>query len=216
MKQRLQFQLMFVVGVCFLISFVFYDFTNNLLKREYTEPKITYNYDAIEQNATEIISYFEDKKSLTLSDTDYIEKYINNLNDSSKSAKCFITDLDGKILFKSSNVTEKSIDIYSILKSAMTNIDNADNTIATEKNYVIPLKIGDDRVYLIYSAIPDASIKYDVISVSNSFLALLFTFIVFIICFVFITNKKMKYLDEISEGLKIIASGNSIKFLNIH
>ena len=207
-KQCIQFQLMFTICVCFFISFIFYDFTNNLLKREYTEPKITYNYDAIEQNASEIISSFENKKSLTLADSEYIEKYINDLDNSSKSAKCFLTDLDGKILFKSSNVTEKSVDIYSILKSAMTNINNNDNTVPTEKNYVIPLKIGNDRVYLIYSAIPDASIKYEVVSISNSFWALLFTFIVFTACFIFITNKKIKYLEEISQGLKIIASGN--------
>lgn len=72
----------------------------------------------------------------------------------------------------------------------------------------MPLKIGTDRVYLIYSKIPEARITYNTISTSNSSLALILTVIVFIVLFVVITNNKMKYLDEIAVGLKIIASGN--------
>lgn len=72
----------------------------------------------------------------------------------------------------------------------------------------MPLKIGSDRVYLIYSKVPEATITYTTISKSNSSLAVFLTCIVFIISFVIITNNKMKYLDEIAIGLKIIASGN--------
>src|SRR5471030_626021 len=72
----------------------------------------------------------------------------------------------------------------------------------------MPLKIGSERIYLIYSKIPDATITYTIVNTSNSSLALILTFIVFIVSFVIITNNKMKYLDEIAIGLKIIASGN--------
>ena len=65
-----------------------------------------------------------------------------------------------------------------------------------------------ERIYLIYSKIPEATITYNTINTSNSSLALILTFIVFIVSFVVITNNKMKYLDEIATGLKIIASGN--------
>ena len=42
-EKSIRFELMMVVGICFLISFIFYSFTNNILKREYTESKITYD-----------------------------------------------------------------------------------------------------------------------------------------------------------------------------
>lgn len=196
---------MFVVAICFLISFLFYNFTNNILKREYTEPQITYDYDSIERQANDLLKNIESKENLTLSDKEIIESELNKYSD---NAKCYITDLDGKILFKTTNVAEDSIDIYTALKNAMTNVNYESANMPKEKNYIMPLKINDERIYLIYSKLPEATITYNVVNVSNSHFALLLTFIVFIISFVIITNHKMKYLDEIASGLKIIANGD--------
>lgn len=196
---------MFVVAICFLISFLFYNFTNNLLKREYTEPQITYDYDEIERQANDLLKNIESQENLTLSDKEIIESELNKYSD---NAKCYITDLDGKILFKTLNVAEDSIDIYTALKNAMTNVNYESANMPKEKNYIMPLKIHNERIYLIYSRLPEATITYNVVNVSNSHLALILTFIVFIVSFVIITNRKMKYLDEIAYGLKIIASGN--------
>ena len=50
--------------------------------------------------------------------------------------------------------------------------------------------------------------REDTYIVSNSFLALILSCLVFIVIFIIVTNKKMKYLDEIASGLKIIANGD--------
>ena len=100
-KKSIQFELMFVVAICFLISFLFYNFTNNLLKREYTEPQITYDYDEIERQANDLLKNIESQENLTLSDKEIIESELNKYSD---NAKCYITDLDGKILFKTIKV----------------------------------------------------------------------------------------------------------------
>lgn len=204
-EESIRFELMMVVGICFLISFVFYSFTNNVLKREYTEPKITYDYDSIERAASDLAVKIEAQKDMKLTDQDEINIILNDVSNGDKS---YITDLDGKVLYKTSNVVEENIDIYSALKNAMTNVDYEKDNNVKEKNYIMPLKIGEDRIYLIYSKIPEAKITYSTVHVSNSSLALFLTLIVFIVSFVAITNKKMKYLDEIASGLKIIASGN--------
>ena len=204
-EQSIRFELMMVIGVCFLLSFVFYSFTNNILKRESIEPQITYDYDSIERTASELARAIEAQENLTLNDNEEIKKILNNVSSSDKS---YITDLDGKVLYKTSNVVEENIDIYSALKNAMTNVDYEKSQNIKEKNYIMPLKIGGERIYLIYSKIPEARITYNTIHVSNSSLAIFLTLIVFIGSFVAITNKKMKYLDEIASGLKIIASGN--------
>ena len=204
-EKSIRFELMMVIGVCFLLSFIFYSFTNNILKREYTEPKITYDYDSIERTASNLAKQIESKENLTLSDKDEINDILKSVSSGDKS---YITDLDGKVLYKTTNVVEENIDIYSALKSAMTNVEYEKIGEVKEKNYIMPLKVGSERIYLIYSKIPEAMITYNTINTSNSSLALILTFIVFIVSFVIITNSKMKYLDEIAIGLKIIASGN--------
>lgn len=204
-EKSIRFELMMVIGICFLISFIFYSFTNNILKREYPESKITYDYDSIEREAGDLAKQIEAESDLSIKDKDKIQKILSSAANGEKS---YITDLDGKILYKTSNVVEENIDIYSALKSAMTNVNYEKAGGVKEKNYIMPLKIGEERIYLIYSKIPEATITYSVVNTSNSSLALLLTVIVFIVSFVVITNSKMKYLDEIATGLKIIASGN--------
>lgn len=204
-EKNIRFELMAVIGVCFFIAFIFYSFTNNLLKREYTEPKITYDYDSIERTASNLAKQIESQENLSLKDKDKIDNILENVSSGDKS---YITDLDGKVLYKTKNVVEENIDIYSALKSAMTNVNYEKVGEVKEKNYIMPLKVGGERIYLIYSKIPEATITYNTINTSNSSLALILTVIVFIVSFVVITNNKMKYLDEIAIGLKIIASGN--------
>ena len=53
-EKSIRFELMIVIGICFLISFFFYSFTNNFLKREYTEPQISYDYDSVERLASDL------------------------------------------------------------------------------------------------------------------------------------------------------------------
>ena len=204
-EKSIRFELMMVVGICFLIAFIFYSFTNSFLKKEYNEPKITYDYDSIERSASDLANQIESEKNLSLKDTDKINSILKNVSGGEKS---YITDLDGKVLYKTTNVVEENIDIYSALKSAMTNVNYEKVGSIKEKNYIIPLKVGGERIYLIYSKIPEANITYTTINTSNSSLALILTVIVFVVSFVVITNNKMKYLDEIAIGLKIIASGN--------
>ncbi|MFL0165170.1 MULTISPECIES: sensor histidine kinase [Clostridium] len=204
-EKNIRFELMMVIGICFLAAFIFYSFSNNLFKREHTEPQIKYDYDSIERSANDLAKQIESQENLKLEDKDKINSILENVSDGEES---YITDLDGKVLYKTKNVAEENIDIYSALKSAMTNVNSEGISEPREKSYIMPLKIGSDRVYLIYSKIPEARITYNTISTSNSSLALILTVIVFIVLFVVITNNKMKYLDEIAVGLKIIASGN--------
>ncbi|BCZ44834.1 sensor histidine kinase [Clostridium gelidum] len=204
-EKSIRFELMMVIGICFLISFIFYSFTNNILKREYNEPKITYDYDSIERSANDLAKQIEAQENLDLKDKSKISSILENVASGDKS---YITDLDGKVLYKTKNVAEENIDIYSALKNAMAKVNYEKSGDVKEKNYIMPLKVGNDRIYLIYSRIPEATITYATINTSNSSLALILAVIVFIVSFVIITNKKMKYLDEIAIGLKIIASGN--------
>ena len=73
-EKSIRFELMMVIGICFLISFIFYSFTNNMLKREYTESKITYDYDSIEREASDLAKQIESESNLSIKDNSKIEK----------------------------------------------------------------------------------------------------------------------------------------------
>ena len=199
---------MVVVAICFLISSMFYGFSNRLMRKETSQSSITYNYSSIENAAKNYVERIKSGgKTITLqNDGFFTDLFINIKN----GAKAYLTDLDGKVVKKSSNVVEDKIDIFSV----MSNIADFDQETdkGKEMKYVYPVTIGTDKCYFIYSDIPTAQIEYNTYVVTNSFFAQILTCIVFIVLFIIITNKKMKYLDEIALGLKKIASGD----LNYH
>lgn len=218
-EKSIRFELMVVIGICFVCSFIFYAFANNLLRQERRDANIIYHYDYIDSSARNYVdminsgdtSYNEDgnvregKLEIKLDNADYFNGLFNN-NDYGSSAKKYITDLDGNVLYKSSNVVEDKLDIFSII--AITTSQQYNENEGGEKKIVYPLSIGGERCYFIYEDTPSASIEYHTYQVSNSFLALILSCIVFIIIFITVTNKKMKYLDEIAIGLRTIASGH--------
>lgn len=146
-EKSIRFELMMVIGMCFLLAFVFYSFTNNHLKKEYTEPQITYDYDSIERAASDLARRIESEENLTLNDNIEINRILNDVSSSDKS---YITDLDGKVLYKTPNVIEENIDIYSALKDAMTNVDYEKSGNIKEKKYIMPLKIGGKNIFNIF------------------------------------------------------------------
>ena len=97
------------------------------------------------------------------------------------------------------------------MRIEFSNIDNKQNEGKAVK-CIYPININENRMYFLYEDIPTANIKYDVYKSDDSVFALMLSFILFIILFIIITNRKMKYLDEIAVGLKKIAGGN----LNYH
>jgi len=207
-EKSIRFELMVVVAICFLVSSMFYGFSNRLMRKETSKASITYNYSAVESRAKDYVERINSKgKNITLKDEQFFTDLFYNINGGEKA---YLTDLDGKVIKKSSNVAEDKIDIFAV----MSNIANfqAEKDQGQELKYVYPVTIGADKGYFIYSDNPGAEIKYSTYVVTNSFFAQILTCIVFIVLFIVITNKKMKYLDEIALGLKKIASGD----LNYH
>ncbi|MGL5150489.1 MAG: sensor histidine kinase [Clostridium sp.] len=198
-EKSIRFELMAVVGVCFMVSFAFYGIANGMLKDVRTYNEIEYDYDNILNSGNQLNSELNAKSELS------VELHIKKvLNEVSENAKAYVTDLDGKVLFKTSNAIETSIDIFTIMKN---NSDHTYNDTPREKVYIYPLRIEENRYYLIYSEIPRANLVKTEYVVENSFLALILSVIAFVTVFLIITNKKMVYLDEIASGLNIIAEG---------
>lgn len=205
-EKSIRFEVMVVVGVCFIISSIFYGFLNNLLKGENRVAEIKYDYQSVENESRSYAERIQNSDvSITLKNDEFFKQLFSSI-EINNTTKVYITDLDGNVVKKSSNVVENKIDIFTLI-SDISNI-NYDYNSGKQLKFIYPVNIGSDKCYFVYEDIPKSQIEYEVYESSNSFLALVLSCIAFIVIFIMITNKKMKYLDEISLGLKQIAGGN--------
>jgi len=203
-EESIRFELVVVFGICFLTSSIFYSFANRMLAKNETISNIEYNIEEIRQNALYLSQRLNGEFSdeiKSIEDKNKIYSILNEYNNG--NTKIYITDLDGSIKFKVNGDVQDKIDIYSVINKV-----NKQEDYSSEKVFLYPLKIGEDRLYLFYYEIPTPYITYEHYVNSNSFLALFLSVIIFIAIFIIITNKKMKYIEEIEAGLRIISSGD--------
>ncbi|GAA4841251.1 aminopeptidase AmpS [Paenibacillus vulneris] len=118
--------------------------------------------------------------------------------------KILITDLEGKVIFRSSNVAETNVDIHNVISNAMNaRTDNDYNRKEFSSFY--PVNYKGQKSYLIVSAIPEPHITY---RKGESPMSILSAIAMFIFLFYFLTQRKMRYVEELAGGLRIIATGN--------
>ncbi|WP_308779500.1 ATP-binding protein [uncultured Clostridium sp.] len=211
-EKSIRFELMVVFTICFVASFLFYGFANNMLAKNRTVTRIEYASEEIQSKANyiarELISkedyYNNNSQSYRikgLDDKEAIMEVLNKFNNG--KAKIYLTDLDGKILYNVNGDGQDKLDIYTILDKNNTVHDEG-----AERSFLYPVNINGDRAYLVYYEVPSAYISYEYYTDTNSFLALILSVIVFISIFIIVTNKKMKYLEEIAAGVRFISSGD--------
>lgn len=211
-EKSIRFELMVVFAICFVAAFLFYGFANNILAQNRTVTKIEYDAEDIQYRANSVAmelisndSYYNDNTESYgikgLDDKEAIMEVLNRFNNG--KAKIYLTDLDGNILYNINGDGQNKLDIYTILDKSNTTQDEG-----AERTYLYPVNINGDRAYLIYFESPIPYLSYEYFIDTNSFLALILSVIVFISIFIIITNKKMKYIEEIAAGVRMISSGD--------
>lgn len=201
-EESLRFELMVVFAVCFLMSFIFYGIANDLTSRERSISTIEYNTQEIIGNANSLKYEIENSyNSRDVVGKEEIQNILNSLR--YENTKIYITDLEGKTLFKNREDIEDKIDIFAVM-----NKEISENKEGKELYYLYPIIMGKERAYLVYSEIPTPYVSYEYYYDENPFLSLILSVIVFIALFTIITNKKMKYIEEIEAGLRVISNGD--------
>ena len=198
-EKSIRFELMLVFAICFLAAFMFYGFANNVLSKNKTITNLEYDTGEVQSQANSIAKELSGEYGYEIEEQ--IKEVLNRYNDG--KAKIYLTDLDGKILFKVNGEFQEKLDIYAIIDKSNSVAEDG-----SERVFLYPVNIGADRAYLIYSKIPVPYISYDYYVDENSFLALVLAVIMFISIFIIVTNKKMKYIEEIASGVRIISNGD--------
>jgi signal transduction histidine kinase len=205
-RKSIRMELMMTFGVCMVGAMIVYGISDNYFRKTHRNPYISYENGVkqVAQHASFIVEEIKRQK-YSINDANMINELVNkryNYNDH----KIIITDLEGKVIYKSIGVSETEIDIYNIIKTAMELRDNKEARREIISFY--PVNFKESKNYIIVKGIPEGQIMYNTYTSDNSFMALLISVGGFILLFIIITNKKMLYIEEISLGLKEISKGN--------
>lgn len=133
--------------------------------------------------------------------------------------KAMITDLYGNVIYKSENAEETKVDIQVVVRKAMENRSRYGYIKEQELIYAYqqpgeyicfyPINFKDDMAYLIYKGVPIGETK--IIGYKGEYhiiIPVILSVILFFFLFYILTNRKMTYIEEISEGLLYISKGN--------
>lgn len=213
-KQSIRLELVLIFGICLLISVTAGSLVNNLFKGLGKSSRIDYSrgIQRITEQSSHISNSLRELK-VSINDKDKIEQLLKEARQS-EDYKVLISDLDGKILYKSENANETQIDIYTTIKNAMETVKNIDVIygsnirVGKNKEYVsfYPVNFTDGRGYVIVSGMPEGEIVYD--KHGNPIPGTITILVTFLLSFYFITNKKMRYIEIVSDGLLEISKGN--------
>ncbi|UQZ85510.1 Sensor histidine kinase YycG [Paenibacillus konkukensis] len=118
--------------------------------------------------------------------------------------KVLVTDLEGKVIFRSSNAAETNVDIHNVISNAM-NARTDREYDRKEFSSFYPVNYNGQKSYLLVSGIPEPHITY---MKGDSPMPILGAIALFIFLFYFLTQRKMRYVEELAGGLRIIATGN--------
>jgi signal transduction histidine kinase len=124
--------------------------------------------------------------------------------------KILITDVNGKVLYKSANVEETKIDLLMVFKNTMYMSHDQQDPLEIKPIFsVYPAVIKNAGVYVIgYGKHTKSVAYYNSILIGGEILVFTVVFIGFIFIFLLLTKKKMKYIEELAVGVSTIATGN--------
>lgn len=219
-RKNIRYELIVAFGICLISAIIVFNFVNTYYGGNRRDAYIDYSrgINEILNNSNEIANEISGGQ-YGIDDKDKIQKIINNMSNNSNGNKIMVTNLDGKVLYKSDNISETQIDIFSLMKTTMnTKMWNYTNNTrsSTKKSSnddrnefvsIYPVNLKDSKAYLILKGIPQGNLVYENRN-ETTFLAVLATPITFILLFLYITRKKMDYLKHIADGLIEISKGN--------
>lgn len=227
-SRSIRLELVVTFAICLCAAFIVGSWYDSYNREKHLIAEVDYS-NGIEKIYKEFsyVKYEVENRSIGIKSSGDILKIISEaekINSDNSTVKLYLTDLNGKVLYKSKGVNEESVNIFELIRKASDFkkekdsklvISKDNETIVTRvelkdtKEYVEidGISFTDSKAYLIVTGIPQGRTVY-IRPPAGSFLSILQGIVVFIFLFYFITNKKMRYIETVSEGLFQISKGN--------
>lgn len=212
--KSIRFELMITFAICLVAALIVGALAASMFASG-SGARIDYRFGMEDiSKKTKLIAASIERDSIKINNKEVVENLIENEFGNNESYKALICDIDGNILYKTDNVEDKKIDVFSIIKKSQNFSENnfvkkgkrepiQDNQ---EFTFFYPIISGDTKAYLIVSGVPEGMITYD--DGSTSIVGAAFGVIAFIGLFYLLTSRKMKYIEKLAKGLLEISKGN--------
>ncbi|MFD0048101.1 sensor histidine kinase [Actinomycetes bacterium NPDC127524] len=139
-----------------------------------------------------------------LTRSDLIKFLINNPNQP-KNLKVVLTNRDGAVLNKSKGVNDTKINLQAVKVNAKKKYVGMEHEKPPTITKIYPINLSGGQDYLIVTGVPKSTVFY---TNETGVTPYLLGLIIFIICFYLITQRKMKEIEELAQGLMEVAKGN--------
>lgn len=132
-------------------------------------------------------------------------QYVIDVPKQKNNLKVLVTDLDGKVLYHSAGSKDTQVNLHHIIENAtMIHIAQQHDEHPILSSFY-PISLSGPKAFLIVSGSPKPTVIYvNEPGITPYVLAV----ITFILCFYYITKRKMKEIEGIASGLMEIAKGN--------
>ncbi|MBC2581109.1 GHKL domain-containing protein [Clostridium sp. DJ247] len=213
--------------ICVLAAFIVGTWYDGNYKEKHMIAEVDYSsgIQRISSEGDYVRSKIE-SKSLSINNEKLINEIIvsaENYNSKNTTVKLYITDKDGRVLYKSKNSKENSLNMHDLIRRSAEFRREYNNSIKIDtdngivkkrivldkvKEYVEidSISFSEDKAYLVITGIPEIKTTY--IRPNGSPISVIQGIVVFIALFYFLTSKKMRYIEKVSEGLFQIAKNN--------
>lgn len=200
MEKSIRFELVVAFAICFFIAFTSYGIINRKLSIVTRNQYINYSYDHDEDYYRRIMMRVVQEKT-NVSDKKEMDNFLTSYN--LRNTSLVICDADGKISYKTKDIAYDTVDLQQTFSNgAEYSNDNK------KRQYIYPAKLSDKNMFIIFEVKAESRMESQDVREDSSFVALLLSVAIFVFAFIRITNNKMKYIHEISTGVRIIAEGN--------
>ena len=144
LKKSIRFVMVVAFGVCVIISIIFFIMSSKLFYNTVTESYMDYSssYHDIKQRA-KALSHELNSRGLSSKDTAAFKDIIEDYYNLQGSHRVMITDTEGNVLFRTSNLSDGKVDIHTIIKNYIETSEYDGYYEAKEVYSFFPLELQD-------------------------------------------------------------------------
>lgn len=201
---NLRAQLLFTFIICFIGSLITLA-ASSIVLSELTKQPFKNNWDS--KIKFEDVTYEMEEQLKALKSNENHNLHIQDIINegfNQNQIEGIIVDLDGKVLYKPVHATYDKVDVHDTIRQAQAMYE-ADKVHFIS---IIPITLHNDNVYFISKGTIQEEVSYKYTSNKIEPLSLLLSIIAFAILFILMTRKKVNYIHELTDGLRIISKGN--------